>query len=507
MKERIAMSDKAIIIIGGGIAGLAAGCYGQMNGFRTHIFEMHKKKPGGLCTSWKRQGYTVNGCIHWLVGSGPRSKFYSLWEELGAVQGREFVYHEEYGRVEFLDGKRFIVYSDIDRLEQHMRSLAPEDGPVIDEFIAVLRRCTRFDAPVGKAPEVSTVFDLLKMIITNLPLLLMLWKWSKVSLTEYGNRFKNPLMRAAFPLLFMPDFPMSFMFMTLAWMHNKCAGYPIGGSLEFSRAIENRYLALGGEMTYKGKVVKIITENDRAVGIKLEDGSEHFADYVISASDGHTTIFEMLEGKYVDDVIQGYYNTLIPFPPLVQVALGVNRSFKELPTSNGNTFELADPFLVGGVEQKHLDVHIYNFDPTLAPEGKTLLTVMFQTDFDYWRKLRENDEQYKAEKEKIADTVVAHLDKHFPGFAAQVEMRDIASPTTFVRYTGNWKGSFEGWQVTPKSWRIGRLMRKTLPGLENFYMAGHWVEPGGGIPTVAMSGRNVVQIICKKEKKKFTTVK
>ncbi len=501
------MSDKSIIIIGAGIAGLAAGCYGQMNGFRTHIFEMHKKKPGGLCTAWKRQGYTVNGCIHWLVGSGPQSKFYPLWEELGAVQGRQFVYHEEYGRVEALDGNKFIVYSNIDRLEQHMRELAPEDSKVIDEFIAVLRRCTRFDAPVGKAPEVSNLFDLLKMVVTNFPLLIMLWKWNKVSLTEYGNRFKNPLMRKVFPLLFMPDFPMSFMFMTLAWMHNKYAGYPIGGSLEFSRAIEHRYLALGGEMTYKAKVAKILTENDRAVGIRLEDGSEYRADYVISAADGHTTIFDMLEGKYVDDVIKGYYDTLMPFPPLVYVSLGVNRSFKELPISNGNMFEFAEPFFVGGVEQKLLEVHIYNFDPTLAPEGRTLLTVMFQTDFDYWKKLRENDEQYQAEKEKIADTVVSHLDKHFPGLAAQVEMRDVASPTTFVRYTGNWKGSFEGWQVTPKTWNIGQVMRKTLPGLANFYMAGHWVEPGGGIPAAAMSGRNVAQIICKKEKKKFTTTK
>ena len=48
-------------------------------------------------------------------------------------------------------------------------------------------------------------------------------------------------------------------------------------------------------------------------------------------------------------------------------------------------------------------------------------------------------------------------------------------------------------------------MRKTLPGLDNFYMAGQWVEPGGGLPAVAMSGRNVIQIICKKEKKKFQT--
>ena len=34
------MEEKSIIIIGAGIAGLSAGCYGQMNGYRTQIFEM-----------------------------------------------------------------------------------------------------------------------------------------------------------------------------------------------------------------------------------------------------------------------------------------------------------------------------------------------------------------------------------------------------------------------------------------------------------------------------------
>lgn len=63
---------KKIIIIGAGIAGLSAGCYARMNGYEAEIYEMHDK-PGGLCTSWKREGYTIDGCIHWLIGSNPNS--------------------------------------------------------------------------------------------------------------------------------------------------------------------------------------------------------------------------------------------------------------------------------------------------------------------------------------------------------------------------------------------------------------------------------------------------
>ena len=48
-------------------------------------------------------------------------------------------------------------------------------------------------------------------------------------------------------------------------------------------------------------------------------------------------------------------------------------------------------------------------------------------------------------------------------------------------------------------------MPRTLPGLKNFYMAGQWVEVGGGIPAVAVSGRNILQVICKADGRKFTT--
>jgi phytoene dehydrogenase-like protein len=121
----MALEKKSINIIGAGIAGLSAGCYGQMNGYRTHIFEMHNK-PGGVCTSWQKKGYTISNCIHWVMGLGPGGNFRRIWEELGAAQGRKMVNYHEIMRVEGSDGKTFIAYTDIDRLEQHMKELAPE---------------------------------------------------------------------------------------------------------------------------------------------------------------------------------------------------------------------------------------------------------------------------------------------------------------------------------------------------------------------------------------------
>jgi len=495
------MEQKSIIIIGAGIAGLSAGCYGQMNGYRTHIFEPHGK-PGGLCTSWKRKGYTIDACIHWLVGSSPANSFYRIWEELGAVQGRRMVDHEEFLRIEGTDGKAFIIYTDVDRLEQHMKELAPADKEVIEEFIEGIRACTRFDLPMEKPPELYGRIDGLKLLFKMLPFLRIMRKWKRIPIQDFAKRFSDPFLRQAFALTFdSPDFPMMGMLMTLAWMHKKSAGYPIGGSLEFSRAIEQRYLNLGGQIHYHSPVSKILVENDQAVGLRLADGTEHHSDIVISAADGHSTIFDMLEGKYINDEIRGYYDKLPIFPPLIYPALGVARSFEGLPHSI--TYPLREPVTIAGREHRSLWVLIHNFDPTLAPPGKTLLTIMLDSDYDYWKRLREDSGQYGAQKEKIADQVIAMLEQRFPGLAGQVEMCDIATPMTWERYTANWQASYEGWLITTKTFSM--RMSKTLPGLKNFYMAGQWVEPGGGLPPAAMSGRNVVQIICHRDKKPFVT--
>ena len=495
---------KSISIIGAGIAGLAAGCYGQMNGYETQIFEMHDQ-PGGVCTAWKRKDYTIDACLHWLVGSNKQSGFYPIWEELGAVQNRQFVNFEEFRRVEDENGKAFIIYADLDKLEKHMLELAPEDKAIIKSFIGGARSLIKFKIPVDKAPELYNPIDAVKMVIGMVPYMGTFIKWRKVTTAEVAGWFKNPFLSRALHEAFagdMDDFSAFAMLMTLAWQHKKEAGYPIGGSLPFAQAIGKRYLQLGGKINYKSPVNKIIIENSQAVGIRLADGTEHYSDLVISAADGHTTIFNMLEGKFINDKIKGYYDKLPLFPPLVYVGLGINRDFSGLP--HHVSYILDKPMSIGNHLHKSIGFTIYNYDTTLAKPGKTVIAAMFNSDYDYWKTLKqENPKQYIEQKDKIADQLVAFLDTRFPGLAKQVEMRDVATPLTWERYSGNWRGSYEGWLITVKTFMM--RMGKELPGLNNFYMSGQWVEPGGGVPAVAMSARNVMQIICKRDKKKFIT--
>lgn len=498
------MEDNSIIIIGAGFAGLSAGIYAQMNGFQTQIFEMHDA-PGGLCTAWKRQGYTIDGCIHWLVGSSPESGMFRYWEEVGVTQGREFVYMDEYMRFEGVDGRTLILYTDVDRLERHLLEFSPQDAEPIKELTRGIRMCLGFDQPSDADPLLRRLQKGLRSGWFMLVRGKEMQKWMRISMGEYALRFKDPLLREAFVSLLTPEFSVFFLLMTFAFLHNRVAGYPIGGSLPVSFAMARRYTSLGGVLHYNQRVEEIIVEEDKAVGVRTASGREHRSGWVISAADGYTTIFKMLGGKYGDEKTREPYEKWPIFPSLLLVGVGVTQSFAREPkTISGISIPLRTQADTGGALFDRLMVRPLNQDPTMAPPGKTSLVVMMYSDYAYWKKLASDPEAYQAEKDRVAQTVVKTLCERFPGITGKVEMVDVATPLTFERYTGNWNGSFEGWLLTPQNAHtVMQPMSQTLPGLSNFYMCGQWVEPGGGLPTSVMSGRRLVQALCKEEGKKF----
>ena len=499
-------SNKSIIIIGAGFAGLATGIYARLNGYKTEIFEMHNL-PGGLCTSWERKGYTFDGCIHWLVGSSPKSGMHDLWEETGVIQKRMFVNMDEYFRVEDSSGRTVVFYTDVDRLEKHLLEFSPQDEKPIRMFTEGIRMIIPFDAPLKN----DSLAVRLRKQIRNAAIFIgngrLMKKWMNITSEDFAKQFKDPLLGEAFMQMWIPEFSMFFMLFTFAYLHNRNAGYPIGGSKPMSEALEAKYKELGGIIHYKSRVSKILTSGGKTTGIRLDDGTEHQAGRVVSAADGHSTIFDMLDGKYGDKNSFEPYEKWKVFPSLIYVSLGINRRFDEEPkTVSGMTFRLKEPVMIGDTMRDWLSVHIFNQDNTLAPEGKTVLNVMLKSDYNYWKNLAENRKTYNEKKEEIAHTIIELLEQRFPGITPLVEVIDVATPLTFERYTGNWKGCFEGWLLTPEnSGTLMKPMSQTLPGLDKFYMCGQWVEPGGGLPTALMSAKRLVKKICKEDGVKFVT--
>jgi len=497
------MEEKSILIIGAGIAGLSAGCYAQMNGYRSHIFEMHDL-PGGLCTAWERKQYVFDGCIHYLFGTTPGQPFYQLWEELGVARSWQIVHHDELMRVVDTDGRTFIAYCDPDRLEEHMMGLSPTDSALIKAFADGVRLFTRFDMSLmqQKPKDLMSLSDWLRLGGHMMPFALPLARWGMISAQDFADRFRDSLLRRAIPLVFgWAEIPLMAGMSLLAYMHNRNAGFPLGGSLEFARSLERRYLELGGEIQYKSQVEKILVEEDCAVGVRLYNDEIHHADIIISAADGHATIFDMLDGRFANRRIRRIYDGHLPIHSQFQVSLGVNRDLSNEP--HWVTYLLEQPVLIGGEERHEFGVKHYCFDPSLAPPGKSVVEVMLRSNYPYWQRIY-GRRLYDSEQTQVSDLVIEQLERIYPRLSQDIEFVDEATPVSYERYTGNWLGSTTGWLLTKDTMMLMiRGMSKTLPGLKNFYMVGQWVEPGGTVPIVAMSGRNAIQMICHADHRPF----
>lgn len=115
---------------------------------------------------------------------------------------------------------------------------------------------------------------------------------------------------------------------------------------------------------------------------------------------------------------------------------------------------------------------------SLSPQGKYIVVALLTSNYDYWSELYKTREKYTAEKDRISSAVVSSLEELYPGISEKIEVIDVATPIIYERYTGNWRGSMEGWLPNTKG--FGLKMRKGLPGLKNFFMVGQWVELGAG---------------------------
>ena len=485
--------SRKIVIIGGGIAGLCAGAYAQQCGYQTEILEM-SDFPGGLATSWRRHGYTFELCLHWLLGSKPGGDLNTQWREVFDIDHLTFVDQPEFVRLENEHGESLSVPTSIDRLEREWCERSPRDIPAIRGFVRDLRTLSRFRIPDPTAAWPAR----LGALLADASCLPLLRRLSRQSARQYGDRFHDPLLRSFFGDGDLAQISAIALLLSLAWMSAGNAGYAVGGSQAIVRGILERFTRLGGQVRCRAKVERILVDRDTAVGVQLVGGETIPADWVISAADGYATVYDLLGGRYTSPAIHKTFDNMETFPSFLQVSLGVAADLSQEPAML--TRQLASPISIDpGTEQRELSFRFFHFDPTFAPEGKTAVTCFLPTrNYDYWRHLAEhNPDRYQAEKDRVAQAVIAVLEVHHPGLRDRIEVVDVSTPATVIRYTGNWKGSMEGWFPVPSV--SFRPLPNTLPGLRRFYRVGQWISPGGGLPSGLMTARPAIQAICRQD--------
>jgi phytoene dehydrogenase-like protein len=493
---------KRVAIVGAGIAGLSAGVYARANGYDVDIFES-EGLPGGLCTAWKRHGYTFDGCVQWLCGSGPKSAFYPLWAEVGALEGHTF--NDPISLCSFIDkdGRTVLFYADIDRLEQHLLTLSPEDFKPIHELCTLVRTLKRTRMRMDKAVELFGPVDVLRMMIS------MLRSWNafstcaNTSTVELAARFKDPLIRVALEHAIHPRNNLIPLVSSLAELANHAAGYPLGGSLSLARAVEGRCKYLGARIHYRRRVRRVVVRDNHVVGLDLEDGSSVDADVVISAADLRRNIEVLLEGRYPSPAHERLFKEVPIYPSSTLISFGLRRAYPENERVISHAVELVPAPTFAGKKLEWLYWHNYSHDPSLAPPGHSVVSSRVDIPYEWWKQLGRESEAYGRAKAELASLVRAKLDRVLPGFDEAVEAFDVATPLTFERYTSNHLGSYMTWILEKGRARALQTIPKTVPGLKGFYMAGMWLMGSGGLPCAVKSARDVVQVLCRDDRVRF----
>jgi phytoene desaturase len=488
------MARPKIIIIGGGLAGLSTGCYALANGWDVTVAE-HNVALGGVCTAWRRGPYTIDGCIHWLTG-GP---FARIYEELRIVPPVEIRPLKQFATVRSArEGWSVTVGSDLEALRRDLRSMAPADGEEIDRLVAAATHFADISPGIDQPPELSSPLDRLRSMWAMRDQLGALVHFHG-SLDAWSHaRIKSPALREVLTNIVPPEAPALFVLMILGYLARGWLSRPSGGTGPFRDALIDRYRALGGEALLDATVEEIIVEHDQARGVRLTDGTILRGDLVVSTSSAPETVLRLLGGRHGADALRQRLARWKLFDPIVLASWGVARDLHEVPPTLVVTGVDAPPLAGRAVDR--LYARVYNDDPSFAPPGHTVVQLMQATDYEWWA-TRGRD--YGAVKAEVADQMRELLAAHVPGLREDVRMTDVATPLTFWRHSRSWRGAFEGWM--PSADNFTHHVPKTLPGLGGLYLAGQWVEPGGGVPTALMSGRQLVQILCAEAGRSFVT--
>ena len=480
--------SKHILIIGAGIAGLTAGIYARRSGFDVTIIEQHSI-VGGMCTSWRRKGYLFEGAMHWMTGSSPKTEAYQLWEDTGAL-GKDVpvLLHDPFRSIEW-EGQVIHLYRDIEKTAAQLIAFSPEDEKPLRQLVKDVKAVTKMTMPIFdvkgvkmKNPKRMGIGFLFKM----LPAMPTMSKYGKMSCAEFIKTFKHPAIRRLFNFV-TDDYAATAVVSTLATLDSGDGGYPEGGSLPMVHRMAKTFTDLGGKLMLNTHVKKVNVDNGRASSVTL-DSNTLAADVIIVTQETIAALDKLFDVPPDDVWLKTLHDTTIP-AVCTFVSIGVRA---ELPDITIPEWKLETPITYAGQTIHELSFNSYR---CYAPEGGTALTTALMKDtYDFWKKAKDEG-KYEAEKQALGEQFIRALCQKYPQCEGKIEVVDIATPLTYERYTGAYRGSWMG--IMKPGTNAGLMYPGNCKNISGLYFAGHRLIPPGGLPVALASGRTAAQLVCR----------
>ena len=477
-----------ILVIGGGVSGLAAGIYAQRNGHHATVCEKYAVAGGNL-TAWKRQGYTIDTCIHWLTGTNPAGDMYAMWEDLGVLgEDVEILRPQILYAVEH-EGRTLALYRDLDRTVTEMLEISPEDKKQIRDFEHAVQFMHIILHTYGpKKNERPGVFTAARYLPA-------LAKYFTHNLGELAGKFRHPLLKKFISYLMGRHFNGVDLAFVAATFTGDNADLPRGLSKPMAERMVRRLKDLGGTLILGAEAEEALVEGDLVTGVRFKDGTVRSADHVIFAIDPAVTFGKLLPNTYMPRGLKKQFDD----PRFYRFSSSHGQfacSKPKLPFTDNIIVDIPEEYREI-LKNHRLTIRSFDDEPSFAPEGASTIQVMVYCKEEGCRhfiELKERDpEAYAREKEQMGRAMQAVAEAHFPALAGTLTVLDVWTPATYKRYTGSVFGNYQGF-INPKM-KAPKKVDIHIPGLKNAMMASQWRMSPGGLPVAAAAGRKAVYYI------------
>jgi len=514
------------IVIGGGHNGLVAAAYLAKAGSRVLVLERADEVGGIVRNRTIAPGFTAPGVAH-TIG---RLRASVVRDLKLAKHGLRVLEPEVRLFAPQLDGPAPTFWADAARTVEDLRGVHAADAEAYPRFDRKVRAIASFLAYVNaaippdvKAPTIADAIGGLRLgkafrdlgvkagreAIRALPMAVA---------DLVGEGLEHEAIRGALAsrgVLYTSVGPWAAG--TAAVFLNDSAGndggaagqaaIAAGGSGGVAAALRAAATGFGAEVRTGAEVVEVLTRDARAAGVRLASGETVEVPVVVSAVDPKRTM-RLLDPELLGPhlVWRGENLRQPGATAKVNLALGgvpafVGASEEQLrgrvvvAPSIDHVERAKDAWKYGRIaEEPWLEVTIPSLsDPSLAPEGKHVLSVLAEA---APRRLREG--AWATERERLGDLVVKTLEAYAPGLGELIEARDVVTPEdleTEYGLTGGHVYHAEPGLDQFFAWRPlnGHARYRFL--VDGLYLAGSGAHPGGGV--TGGPGANAARMIRK----------
>jgi phytoene dehydrogenase-like protein len=489
------------VIIGAGLGGLSCAAAFARQGFKPLVLEQHRI-PGGYATAFKRPGgFVFDASLH-STSVGERNGVANLIPGFPEIEDITFVPHKTLYRAIFPEHDIRVLHKDVEGYIKLLQKHFPREAQGITALFQDMRR---YVEDLNKLSSAGDQVDMSRFP-RDFPVLFKNFNrtWGAMMSEHITDAKLQAIVSALWGYFGLPPSRLASLYYAMPTLGYLTEGgyYPIGTSQKISDALMEFIRKRGGEVKLRTRVERILVKDHAAYGVKTKDGAEYSGRVVVSNANAYDTFHSMMDEREFLKKYLARMDTFTTSLSSFQIWLGLKqdlvreKGIKDTEIFFYTGYDVEADYknqMEARVESGGFGLTLYdNLYPGYSPKGKNTLNIIFLQGYDPWKKyeadyFKGNKDAYRAEKERMADILIQQVEKTLmPGLSQAIEVKEIATPLTNVRFTSNYRGAIYGWDQTVAN-SMPRRLGQTTP-IKNLYLSGAWTQPGGGYGACLPSG-------------------